>query len=147
MHRMVLTREGRQNLSHIFTLNPPWTSDSNVSDIDVQYFFSNIYSQFQGAVQYSGDNREGYSDGHGIPDMCAIMTNDSYGNPIENIAAFNKYMTIFYQDGGDFEGTDNSYAEFIKHMKNYQNQSPGKFCPNPKYRCHSKRRKGQVVKR
>ncbi|PIO58220.1 serine carboxypeptidase S28, partial [Teladorsagia circumcincta] len=56
MHQLVLTASGRQNLSDIFSLSPPWDDATDVSETDVQYFFSNIYSQFQGAVQYSGDN-------------------------------------------------------------------------------------------
>ncbi|VDM68637.1 unnamed protein product [Strongylus vulgaris] len=95
MHQLALSAAGREKLSKLFTLNPQWTQETNLTSTDLQYFFSIIYSQFQGAVQYSGDNRKGYADGHGIPDMCTIMTNES-NTPIENIAKFNEYMTIFY---------------------------------------------------
>ncbi|WKX92495.1 hypothetical protein Q1695_010489 [Nippostrongylus brasiliensis] len=116
MHNYVQTREGRQLLSFVFTLNPPWDDVSDVSETDIQYFFANIIGQFQGAVQYSGDNMGGYASGYGIPDMCRIMTqkgNDAIGK----IAEFNQYMSVFYQGGGEFTFTDNSYDNFITYLR------------------------------
>ncbi|KAK6037561.1 serine carboxypeptidase S28 [Cooperia oncophora] len=104
-------------------LSPPWDDVTDVSEIDVQFFFSNIYSQFQGAVQYSGDNSGSYAFGHGIPDMCAFMTDNS-SDPLHNIAAFNEYMTIFYQGGGVFNSTENSYADFIQYLRTAQQYGP-----------------------
>ncbi|VDK61174.1 unnamed protein product [Cylicostephanus goldi] len=63
--------------------------------MDMEFFFSNIYGQFQGAVQYSGDNTGAYADGYGIPEMCEFMKNEGK-TPVENIALFNEYMTKFY---------------------------------------------------
>ncbi|VDL71883.1 unnamed protein product [Nippostrongylus brasiliensis] len=59
---------------------------------------------------------EGYASGYGIPDMCRIMTqkgNDAIGK----IAEFNQYMTVFYQGGGEFTFTDNSYDNFITYLR------------------------------
>ncbi|VDL71882.1 unnamed protein product [Nippostrongylus brasiliensis] len=124
MHQMVLTGPGRKNLSDIFTLSPPWDPETDVSEIDVQFFFSNIYGQFQGAVQYSGDNTGGYALGYGIPEMCNFMTNSS-SDPLTNIALFNQYMTVFYQGGGAFKNTANSYADFIAYLKAWGTEQPG----------------------
>ncbi|KAK6009502.1 hypothetical protein OSTOST_25562 [Ostertagia ostertagi] len=61
MHQLMLTVDGRQNLSNLFRLEPPWDDVSDVSEIDKQFFFANIIEQFAGAVQYSGDNAAGYA--------------------------------------------------------------------------------------
>ncbi|VDL86639.1 unnamed protein product, partial [Nippostrongylus brasiliensis] len=139
MHQMVLTGPGRKNLSDIFTLSPPWDPETDVSEIDVQFFFSNIYGQFQGAVQYSGDNTGSYAFGYGIPEMCNFMTNSS-SDPLTNIALFNQYMTVFYQGGGAFKNTANSYADFIAYLKAWGTEQPGLyffnfFCYLPSKKC------------
>ncbi|KJH46054.1 serine carboxypeptidase S28 [Dictyocaulus viviparus] len=124
MHQLSMTKEGRKSLSDTFRLEPPWNESTNVTETDVQFFFSNIYSQFQGAVQYSGDNRGSYASGYGIPDMCTIINNKS-NDALKNIASFNEFMTTFYQDGKPFEYTANSYEEFIDYLKKAQLHGPG----------------------
>ncbi|KHJ86140.1 serine carboxypeptidase S28 [Oesophagostomum dentatum] len=56
MHELALTGTGRRQLSTMFSLVPEWTENTNVTDLDLQFFFSTIYGQFQGVVQYNGDN-------------------------------------------------------------------------------------------
>ncbi|VDO67481.1 unnamed protein product [Heligmosomoides polygyrus] len=123
MHQLVLTGDGRSTLSDIFSLAPLWDNATDVSETDVQYFFSNIYSQFQGAVQYSGDNTGGYANGYGIPELCAFMTNET-NDPVENIAQFNQYMTVFYSDGVPFNHTENSYQAFVEYLRTAQDYGP-----------------------
>ncbi|CAI5447556.1 unnamed protein product [Caenorhabditis angaria] len=113
------TKEGRANLSTLFTLKPAF--GDTIRDVDKQYFFSTIYSNFQGAVQYSGDNTGPYAYGYGIPDMCNIMLN-STNTPIQNIANFNVFMTTFYNGG--FGGTDNLYEDMVDDIKNAQQYGP-----------------------
>ncbi|CAL2039664.1 unnamed protein product [Caenorhabditis brenneri] len=121
MRTMFLTKEGRQNLSDIFQLLPPF--GDNVTDIDQHYFFSNVYGNFQGAVQYSGDNTGPYANGYGIPDMCKIMTNDT-NTPLNNIVAFNQFMTVFYNGGVPYSGMDNNYQDLIDYLQNAQQFGP-----------------------
>uniref|UniRef100_A0A8R1HS23 Uncharacterized protein n=1 Tax=Caenorhabditis japonica TaxID=281687 RepID=A0A8R1HS23_CAEJA len=121
MRQLFLTKEGRQNLTNIFQLDPPF--GDNVTDTDQHYFFSNIYGNFQGAVQYSGDNSGPYADGYGIPDMCKIMTNDS-NTPLQNVVNFNEYMSIFYAGGGNYSGTDNNYQNMVNELKDAQKYGP-----------------------
>ncbi|ULT93956.1 hypothetical protein L3Y34_003452 [Caenorhabditis briggsae] len=117
MRTMFLTKEGRQTLSDLFQLKPAF--GENVTDTDQHYFFSNIYGNFQGAVQYSGDNAGAYANGYGIADMCKIMTNDS-NIPLNNIVQFNEFMTVFYNDGDAYSGLDNNYQDYIDYMQNAQ---------------------------
>ncbi|RCN45494.1 serine carboxypeptidase S28 [Ancylostoma caninum] len=123
MHELALTKTGRKKLSDIFTLKPAWTEKTDVTPLDVQFFFSNIYGQFQGAVQYSGDNTGAYANGYGIPEMCSYMNNNK-NTPIQNIAKFNEYMTIFYSGKKNFTGTENSYPDFINQVKVSQKNGP-----------------------
>ncbi|KAK6011596.1 hypothetical protein OSTOST_23312 [Ostertagia ostertagi] len=58
------------------------------------------------------------------------MTNSS-NDPIQNIALFNEYMTVFYQGGGTFNSTENSYADFIEYLRTSQQYGPGEFCLVP----------------
>ncbi|CAI2350576.1 unnamed protein product [Caenorhabditis sp. 36 PRJEB53466] len=121
MRQLFLTKEGRQNLTNLFQLDPPF--GDNVTDIDQHYFFSNVYGNFQGAVQYSGDNTGPYAYGYGIPDMCSIMTNDS-NTPLQNIVNFNEFMTIFYNGGGNYTGMDNNYQNMVDYLMNAQSYGP-----------------------
>lgn len=121
MRALFLTKGGRQTLSSMFKLDPPFAD--NVTDIDQHYFFSNIYSNFQGDVQYSGDNMGSYANSYGIPDMCKIMTNDS-NTPLNNIVAFNEYMANFYNGGGPYFGLDNSYQDMINFLINAKDFGP-----------------------
>ncbi|KHJ75229.1 serine carboxypeptidase S28 [Oesophagostomum dentatum] len=54
--------------------------------------------------------------------MCSFMNNASY-RAIENIARFNEYMTAFYSKE-EFNFTENSYEEFIEHLKGAQQLGP-----------------------
>ncbi|CAD6191209.1 unnamed protein product [Caenorhabditis auriculariae] len=119
MQKLFMTPEGRVNLSSIFSLQPAWKADSVVSELGQHYFFSNIYGNYQGAVQYSGDNTGPYAIGYGIPDMCKIMLNDS-NTPIQNVAKFNEFMT----EVGPFSYTDNNYQGMIDDLKNAQKYGP-----------------------
>ncbi|EFO90491.1 hypothetical protein CRE_09925 [Caenorhabditis remanei] len=121
MRTMFLTKEGRKSLSDLFQLDPPF--GDNVTDTDQHYFFSNVYGNFQGAVQYSGDNAGAYANGYGIPDMCKIMTNDD-NTPLNNIVAFNQFMSIFYNGGGNYTGMDNSYQDLVNYLINAQSFGP-----------------------
>uniref|UniRef100_A0A7I5E9W2 Intestinal prolyl carboxypeptidase 1 n=1 Tax=Haemonchus contortus TaxID=6289 RepID=A0A7I5E9W2_HAECO len=112
IHEKMLSERGREEISKTFKLNPPWDDVSDVFEIDKQFFFWNLMEQFTAAVQYSGDNSGGYADGHGIPDLCKIMTNERR-TPMARIAEFNEYMTRFFTGKPAFEYTFNSYKEFV----------------------------------
>ncbi|VDK17704.1 unnamed protein product [Anisakis simplex] len=134
MHKLSLTQEGRQNLTKIFTyvrtqralcsicrLKPEWTAGSTITDVDMQNFFSNIYGNFQGAVQYNNDNSVSrihigkHATGGGINDVCKYMVNNAK-TPIENVADVNAYIATFWD--GYFKYTDNRYQNYVDYLKN-----------------------------
>ncbi|CAJ0595738.1 unnamed protein product [Cylicocyclus nassatus] len=123
MHKLALTGTGRKTLSDLFKLVPPWDKNTHVTSLNLEFFFSNIYGQFQGAVQYSGDNTGAYADGYGIPEMCGFMT-DGAKTPIQNIASFNEFMVKFYSGEETFNGTENSYSNFITNLKESRLHGP-----------------------
>ncbi|VDK17423.1 unnamed protein product [Anisakis simplex] len=114
MRKLSLTQEGRAYLTNIFTLKPEWTAQSTITDVDMQYFFSNIYSNFQGAVQYNNDNSGKHAIGGGINDVCKYMVNNTK-TAIENVADVNAYIAKFWD--GYFNYTDNRYENYVDYLK------------------------------
>ncbi|CAJ0953178.1 unnamed protein product, partial [Mesorhabditis belari] len=113
MQQLSLSPGGIKNLSDIFTLNPAWDETSVLLEIDRQFFFSNIYGAFQGAVQYAGDNTGWYANNEGdIGGVCAIMRNNS-DDPLGGVAAVNAYMWQYYAGPDDVFSTFNNYTEMI----------------------------------
>uniref|UniRef100_A0A914S769 Serine protease K12H4.7 n=1 Tax=Parascaris equorum TaxID=6256 RepID=A0A914S769_PAREQ len=70
---------------HQLSLKPEWNLTTEVSDLDIQYFFSILYDKFQGAVQYNNDNSGSYATGGGIREVCGYMLNDAK-TPVKNVA-------------------------------------------------------------
>ncbi|KAK0395769.1 hypothetical protein QR680_001419 [Steinernema hermaphroditum] len=111
LQKNILTGAGRKIISETFKLSPPWDENSILTETDFQYFFQNVYSAFQGAVQYSGDNTREYATGYGIKEACAIMLDKDY-TPTENLA-----RVVTYMSAGE-EGIDSNYLDFVADVKN-----------------------------
>ncbi|ETN71739.1 hypothetical protein NECAME_19193 [Necator americanus] len=50
--------------------------------------------------------------------------NNNGNSAIQNIAEFNEYMTIFYSGENVFQGTENSYSDYIAGLKDAQRYGP-----------------------
>uniref|UniRef100_F1KTW1 Serine protease n=1 Tax=Ascaris suum TaxID=6253 RepID=F1KTW1_ASCSU len=120
IHQLSLTRTGRVTLSNLFTLKPEWNLTTEVTNLDIQYFFSILYDKFQGAVQYNNDNTGSYATGGGIREVCGYMLNNAK-TPMENVADVNIYMTNF--SSGTFSYTDNNYQNYIDYLKDVNAKS------------------------
>ncbi|CAJ0954324.1 unnamed protein product, partial [Mesorhabditis belari] len=115
MQQLTLTPAGIKTLSDTFSLSPAWDENSKLSEIDLQFFFSNIFGNFQGAVQYSGDNTGWYANNEGdIGGVCAIMKSQS--DALQSLAAVNKYMSQYYGATEPFT-TFNNYTEMIAELR------------------------------
>ncbi|VDM41706.1 unnamed protein product [Toxocara canis] len=121
LHNLSLTPDGRVQLSALFTLRPAWTTTSNVTYVDIQNFFMNMYGHFQSAVQYNNDNRGAYATGGGMRELCGFMMNDAK-TPLQNLVDVNVYMTKFFNDGV-FEYTDNNYQNYVNYLKDVNAKS------------------------
>ncbi|VDP07352.1 unnamed protein product [Heligmosomoides polygyrus] len=112
---MMNTEVGRTQLSELFVLDPPFANLSLTYN-DIQNFYSTIYGNFQGAVQYSGDNAGAYANGFGISNVCSIMNNGGV-DQLTALQNVNFYMAAMY---GGFKSTDNSYDDMISYLRQEQ---------------------------
>uniref|UniRef100_A0A1I8ALQ5 Serine protease K12H4.7 n=1 Tax=Steinernema glaseri TaxID=37863 RepID=A0A1I8ALQ5_9BILA len=110
LQKNLMTAVGRQILSDRFQLSPPWDENSILTERDAQYFFQNVVSAFQGAVQYSGDNMGLYATGYGIKQACALMLDNDY-TPTENLARVVSFMN-------GVVGLDNNFEGMVNALKN-----------------------------
>uniref|UniRef100_A0A0K0EVA4 Serine carboxypeptidase n=1 Tax=Strongyloides venezuelensis TaxID=75913 RepID=A0A0K0EVA4_STRVS len=116
MQTLIMSQEGRDQLNKLFTFTYPWNNGSVVEDYDVQSFFSNVYSSFQGAVQYSLDNTGEYAKGYGIKEVCGIMNNQT-NEPLVNIVNVVNYMNTMFSPSNTPIPMSNTYMETIQFYK------------------------------
>uniref|UniRef100_A0AAF5DPH0 Serine carboxypeptidase S28 family protein n=1 Tax=Strongyloides stercoralis TaxID=6248 RepID=A0AAF5DPH0_STRER len=116
MQKMIMMQDGRDFLNKLFNFTYPWNINSTVEDYDVQSFFSNVYGNFQGAVQYSLDNTGEYVNGYGIKDVCEIMNNQT-NDPLVNIVNVVNYMNTMYYDSSTPVPMSNTYKETVDFYK------------------------------
>uniref|UniRef100_A0A0N4Z025 Serine protease K12H4.7 n=1 Tax=Parastrongyloides trichosuri TaxID=131310 RepID=A0A0N4Z025_PARTI len=112
MQTKMMTQAGRDYLNKMFNFTYPWNSGVPVDGMDVQSFFSNVYSNFQEPVQYNNDNTNVFASGYGIKDICSIMLNSS-NDVITNIVQVSNYLNTM---GGNPSGpiqTSNTYKETV----------------------------------
>ncbi|KAK5984558.1 hypothetical protein GCK32_004848 [Trichostrongylus colubriformis] len=115
MIELMNTEGGRKQLSDLFKLDPPF-SNLSLTYNDIQNFYSTIYGNFQGAVQYSGDNAGVYASAFGIPQVCDIMNNNKT-DQLTRLRNVNQYMALM---SGGFYSTANSYDEMIEYLQETQ---------------------------
>jgi hypothetical protein len=103
------TQHGRQYLQQFFN-----TCEPIVTEKDVQNFYSNIFGNLQGVVQYNNDNV------HYLPFnvtvACSILSNHS-ADPVESLRNFNN----IFNNG---TCTEVSYKKMIAQMQNSSMESP-----------------------
>merc|ERR1719513_223406 len=78
------------------------------NSMDVMSFMELLIDNLAGIVQYNGRYEED------IFSICAIMTDDSIGEPINRLAAVNDVMLSMGQD----ECLDHSYASYLSQLTN-----------------------------
>ncbi|EYB94815.1 hypothetical protein Y032_0167g136 [Ancylostoma ceylanicum] len=111
MHRLVLTKAGRKQLTDTFRLVPPWNENSIVSDEDIQYFFQTIYSVFGAAAQQDFRYQ-----------VCTEMV-FSGATALQNVARVNELFNGEWQ-GQYFNGTESSYTDFVAFLKTAHKYGP-----------------------
>lgn len=112
--QQLTTANGRAALSTQFQTCSPLTNDANSEDIS--NFLSSLAGNFEGVVQYNGDNRafEGAVDTNvTIPVLCALM--DAQGvDPLQRYANVNALILQTYGE----QCLDFSYADMIAGLAN-----------------------------
>merc|ERR1719430_2991127 len=102
---MVGDSENWEYLSSLYKLCDPLDGSNSM---DVMSFMELLIDNLAGIVQYNGRYEED------IFSTCAIMTDESMGEPILRLAAVNDVMLSMGQD----ECLDHSYASYLSQLTN-----------------------------
>lgn len=113
---LLQSTSGQLQLSQVFKT---CTSKLDNED-DRANFLSTIAGNFDGVVQYAGDNRafEGGSAPPSMTDLCTLMTTDD--TPLNQMVAVNNLFLQLYEQSC----TDVAYARMIEEMKNTSLNGP-----------------------
>ncbi|CAI4233048.1 unnamed protein product [Auanema sp. JU1783] len=115
MQTLSLTTTGRNQLSTYFNLSPAF--NANVTQLDIDNFFANIYGYFQDVTQYTYDGRnEATRGGLDVTNLCKIMTDNTVPDYIKRV----NNVVLWYNKLNKITQTtmDNSYAASIKTLAN-----------------------------
>ncbi|KAF8371111.1 hypothetical protein PRIPAC_77540 [Pristionchus pacificus] len=97
--------DGRMIIQDKFKLWPGWTADEPVDALDLNEVFMNLYSVYQGIVQYNPAYQQA------MKALCSFMEDDKYDDKLDALRALQKGM-----NGGDDVATLSSYDADIKSM-------------------------------
>jgi len=121
---MSYSETGRAQLKTIFNLCTDFPDANKIGPKDLQNFYSNIFGEFQGINQYSGDNRDNLTrNGLGIPKACEIMTNVSEADNVKKIANVINWVNDMYGESGVC--MPNSYSDYISTYANPKYDASG----------------------
>uniref|UniRef100_A0AC34Q0L5 Serine carboxypeptidase S28 n=1 Tax=Panagrolaimus sp. JU765 TaxID=591449 RepID=A0AC34Q0L5_9BILA len=110
---MSFSEDGRKQLAKTFNLCDDFPSADMITAKDLQFFWSNIFGEFQGINQYSGDNRDPLTAdmGLGVPGACAIMNNLTEANVVQRVANVINWVNNLYGEPGVC--MPNKYSDYI----------------------------------
>ncbi|CAL2050089.1 unnamed protein product [Caenorhabditis brenneri] len=132
MQQLSLTVDGIQKLNTYFNLDPPFVA-GKYTQHDIDNFFANVYSFYQGVIQYTYDGRNAATlGGLNAQNLCAKM-NDA--NVPDVITRVNNTINWINQLNGDPVGPfQNSYSDMMKVLNDpkYDDNSavPGDIAAN-----------------
>ncbi|CAJ0566690.1 unnamed protein product, partial [Mesorhabditis spiculigera] len=116
MQQMTLTVQGRNDLNKIWNLDPPF--DNSTTKLDITNFLANVYSLFQGMIQYTYDGQSDLTHQNiTARALCNLMTNKDEADPVKRAYNVWGWYQYFYgdptQDNSKFP---NSYWDMITAM-------------------------------
>jgi len=120
MHKLLDTKEGRDQLDSAFGLDPP-LAKQDLTYTNLQNFWMTITGNFMVAVQYSRVNAGVFKTDASIPDVCNIMTSTAI-NAVARLVKVNSYINQVF--GGDPSSTDDSYDEQVQALSDESFDSP-----------------------
>uniref|UniRef100_A0A0N4ZGJ9 Serine protease K12H4.7 n=1 Tax=Parastrongyloides trichosuri TaxID=131310 RepID=A0A0N4ZGJ9_PARTI len=116
LQKATLTAQGRAHLNQIFNLQPAF-NESTLTQLDITNFLANVFSTFQGIVQYTYDGRDETTKTiYTTKTMCQYMTGVKGPLGFENIAAVLRWTNKVY---GMPENSplQNSYWDSLTELK------------------------------
>ncbi|CAI5454567.1 unnamed protein product [Caenorhabditis angaria] len=116
MQQLSLSETGILKLNDYFQLSPPFQT-GNYTQRDIDNFFANLYSFFQGVVQYTYDGRSDATiGGLNVKNLCGKMTDATVPDVITRV---NNTINWINQMNGDPVGPfQNSYDDMMTVLKN-----------------------------
>ncbi|CCD65711.1 Serine protease K12H4.7 [Caenorhabditis elegans] len=132
MQQLSLTKAGIQQLNTYFNLVPAFV-DGQYTQHDIDNFFANVYSFFQGVVQYTYDGRNNATlNGLNAQQLCNKMNDATVPDVITRV---NNTINWINQMNGDPVGPfQNSYSDMMTVLANasYDDNSavPGDIAAN-----------------
>ncbi|CAJ0583214.1 unnamed protein product, partial [Mesorhabditis spiculigera] len=114
MQQLSLSNEGRRQLNGYFNLQPPF-QDDKTTQLDIDNFFANLYSVFQGVTQYTYDGRNNMTiNGLGLKELCKQMTKEQF-DVITRVNNTVNWVNSYYGGAMPFP---NSYSDMMSALSN-----------------------------
>uniref|UniRef100_A0A8R1HT45 Uncharacterized protein n=1 Tax=Caenorhabditis japonica TaxID=281687 RepID=A0A8R1HT45_CAEJA len=131
MQQLSLDTAGILQLNTYFNLQPPFVPNQYTQH-DIDNFFANLYSFFQGVIQYTYDGRNAATiGGLNAKTLCDKMNDPSEPDVIVRV---NNTVNWINNMNGDPIGFPNSYSDMMKVLSNatYDDESavPGDIAAN-----------------
>lgn len=128
MQQLSLTKEGVQQLNVYFNLAPAFV-DGQYTQHDIDNFFANVYSFYQGVVQYTYDGRNAATlNGLNVQQLCTYMNDVNVPDVITRV---NNTINWINKLNGDPVGPfQNSYSDMIKVLANASYDDTGDIAAN-----------------
>ncbi|KAI6206266.1 hypothetical protein M3Y94_00888900 [Aphelenchoides besseyi] len=123
MSSMILTDEGRANISEAFHLDPPLTNSTNLDD-DKNTVTSAIFDTFQGIVQYNHDGRNNDTKvgaNFTVEKLCEKMTANK--NDLDKL--YDVWSLVHHDKQGNTIPIISSYAKIVAGLKETSFDAPG----------------------
>ncbi|KAF1747939.1 hypothetical protein GCK72_024405 [Caenorhabditis remanei] len=128
MQQLSLTKTGIQQLNKYFSLTPAFV-DGQYTQLDIDNFFANVYSYFQGVIQYTYDGRNAATlGGLNAQNLCVKMNDATTPDVITRVK--NTIDWVNTLNGDPVGGLDNSYTDMIAVLANATYDDSGDIAAN-----------------